>query len=40
MIVCRNVLIYFTEEAKHDVYVKFENPLKNMVFYLLEVQNR
>ncbi|MBQ1901747.1 MAG: protein-glutamate O-methyltransferase CheR [Lachnospiraceae bacterium] len=28
MIVCRNVLIYFTEEAKHDVYVKFEESLK------------
>ncbi len=28
MIVCRNVLIYFTEEAKNDVYVKFEAALK------------
>lgn len=28
MIVCRNVLIYFTEEAKYDVYVKFEAALK------------
>ena len=23
MIVCRNVVIYFTEEAKHDIYKKF-----------------
>ena len=29
MIVCRNVLIYFTEEAKHDVYIKFCSSLKN-----------
>ncbi len=29
MIVCRNVLIYFTEEAKHDVYVKFADALKD-----------
>lgn len=28
MIVCRNVLIYFTEEAKHDIYLKFANSLK------------
>ena len=28
LIVCRNVLIYFTEEAKHDVYVKFQQALK------------
>ena len=27
MIVCRNVLIYFTEEAKHDVYQKFADSL-------------
>lgn len=27
LIVCRNVLIYFTEEAKHDVYEKFANSL-------------
>jgi len=29
MIVCRNVLIYFTEEAKHDVYEKFCGALSN-----------
>ena len=29
LIVCRNVLIYFTEEAKHDVYVKFNKSLVN-----------
>ncbi|OPZ88097.1 MAG: Chemotaxis protein methyltransferase Cher2 [Firmicutes bacterium ADurb.Bin419] len=28
LIVCRNVLIYFTEEAKTDIYVKFNNSLK------------
>lgn len=28
MIVCRNVLIYFTEEAKYEVYQKFEEALK------------
>ena len=29
LIVCRNVLIYFTEEAKHDVYDKFAHSLVN-----------
>lgn len=28
MIVCRNVLIYFTEEAKSEIYVKFNEALK------------
>ena len=28
LIVCRNVLIYFTEEAKDDLYFKFSNALK------------
>lgn len=27
LIVCRNVLIYFTEEAKHDIYCKFRDAL-------------
>lgn len=27
-IVCRNVLIYFTEEAKDDIYTKFQHSLK------------
>ena len=27
MIVCRNVLIYFTEEAKEEIYKKFNNAL-------------
>ena len=27
MIVCRNVLIYFTEEAKDEVFVKFQKSL-------------
>lgn len=28
LIVCRNVLIYFTEEAKNEVFVKFQKHLK------------
>ncbi len=28
LIVCRNVLIYFTEEAKNEIYKKFNNALK------------
>ena len=29
LIVCRNVLIYFTEEAKNDIYKKFNHALKD-----------
>ena len=29
LIVCRNVMIYFTEEAKQDIYKKFNNSLVN-----------
>jgi len=29
LIICRNVLIYFTEEAKVDIYKKFNKALKN-----------
>jgi chemotaxis protein methyltransferase CheR len=29
LIVCRNVLIYFTEEAKNQLYKKFNNALKS-----------
>lgn len=29
LIVCRNVLIYFTEAAKEDIYKKFERSLKS-----------
>ncbi|MCH5257155.1 MAG: protein-glutamate O-methyltransferase CheR [Lachnospiraceae bacterium] len=28
MIVCRNVLIYFTEEAKEEVFIKFQKNIK------------
>ena len=28
LIVCRNVLIYFTEEAKDEIYRKFNSALK------------
>ncbi|WP_297990939.1 protein-glutamate O-methyltransferase CheR [Anoxybacillus sp.] len=28
LIVCRNVLIYFTEEAKHELYFKFNRALR------------
>ena len=35
LIVCRNVLIYFTEEAKDEIYVKFYNALKpNGILFL------
>lgn len=27
LIICRNVMIYFTEEAKHDIYHKFHDAL-------------
>ncbi len=29
LIVCRNVMIYFTEEAKNDIYMKFHDSLSN-----------
>lgn len=29
MIVCRNVLIYFTEEAKKEIFIKFRESLKD-----------
>jgi chemotaxis protein methyltransferase CheR len=28
LIICRNVMIYFTEEAKHQIYQRFSNALK------------
>lgn len=28
LIVCRNVMIYFTDEAKHDLYMRFSNSLR------------
>ncbi|HJV46561.1 MAG TPA: protein-glutamate O-methyltransferase CheR [Bacillota bacterium] len=28
LIICRNVMIYFTEEAKHDIYQKFSKALR------------
>jgi chemotaxis protein methyltransferase CheR len=35
LIVCRNVLIYFTEEAKREVYVKFHKSLaKNGLLFI------
>ncbi len=35
LIVCRNVLIYFTEDAKDQIYVKFYNALKpNGILFL------
>jgi chemotaxis protein methyltransferase CheR len=35
LIVCRNVLIYFTEEAKHELYKKFSSALrKDGVFFV------
>ena len=32
LIVCRNVLIYFTDEAKTDIYRKFNDSLKSEGF--------
>ncbi|QED48434.1 CheR family methyltransferase [Cytobacillus dafuensis] len=29
LVICRNVLIYFTEEAKDELYIKFSNALKS-----------
>ncbi len=29
MIVCRNVVIYFTDDAKEEIYIKFNQALKN-----------
>lgn len=29
LIVCRNVVIYFTDDAKEDIYIKFNQALKN-----------
>lgn len=40
IIVCRNVLIYFTEEAKEKIYHKFSGSLKNKGFCLSEARNR
>ena len=35
MIVCRNVVIYFTDEAKDDIYNKFHNTLvKNGILFI------
>ena len=35
LIICRNVLIYFTEEAKDILYHKFSNALKkNGIFFV------
>lgn len=35
MIVCRNVVIYFTDEAKDEVYTKFHNTLvKNGILFI------
>ena len=28
LLVCRNVLIYFTEEAKNEIYEKFSNSIR------------
>jgi chemotaxis protein methyltransferase CheR len=35
LIVCRNVLIYFTEEAKEILYKKFSNALKNQGIFFV-----
>ena len=40
MILCRNVVIYFTDDAKDMIYQKFHQSLKSHGVYLSEVQNR
>lgn len=35
LIVCRNVLIYFTDEAKYDIYKKFNAALKPEAFLFI-----
>ncbi len=35
LIVCRNVLIYFTEEAKEEVFIKFQKSLKSGGFLFI-----
>lgn len=35
MIVCRNVVIYFTDEAKKNIYLKFNRSLKNQGFLFI-----
>lgn len=35
LIVCRNVLIYFTEEAKEEIYKKFNNSLRTGGFLFI-----
>ena len=40
LIVCRNVMIYFTEEAKQVMYQKFNDALKKDGILLWEVPNR
>lgn len=41
LIVCRNVLIYFTEDAKLEIYKKFNDSLvKGRLVYLLVIQSR
>ncbi len=36
LIVCRNVLIYFTEDAKHNIYTRFNQSLKKTVSFCRE----
>lgn len=40
MIVCRNVVIYFTDDAKEEIYQKFNQALKKKEYYLSAVRNR
>ena len=34
MIICRNVVIYFTEEAKHKIYLDFNRALRIGGYYM------
>ena len=40
LILCRNVVIYFTDEAKNMIYKISISHSKNMAYCLLEVPNR
>ena len=40
LILCRNVMIYFTEEAKNLLYTKLNKALVIMEYYLLVEQNK
>ena len=40
LILCRNVMIYFTEDTKEKLYKKFYDALSDRGVFLLEAPNR